>query len=828
MKRKLLVAVLVLLATLLVGGAALAITDPILCEMEVSPSTLSEPGEVTVTISISNSGDTDMQEPLTLYSPTSDKVTDFGDNGTVTLKAGEVKTWTGTWNVNQQTLKNGQIVFFAKYVLVSSTGERETKSQQIRGKLEVSEATTDVEIRRTISPGTAREGQEVTVKYDIVNTGTTTLKNLVLEENKDISAKSTKIDGELKAGDAAQLKYTVKMGKKNLTSSATLTYTAGSSSDKLTEKVGEQQILYGEAFMTAKLTASSKGVPINGTVTLTLELKNEGSVDYTKILVSDPTLGDVFTNQELKSGGTLTLEKEITLTKTTDYQFTITAIDNTGTEVSLSTDSLTLTAVDPNNVLHLNVVASADRTEVYTQPGIVRFTITVENDSNVDAKDVDIYHGKVKIYTFASIPAGQSRKLTRDAALSMAGKYQFTAVTVDALSNSDTFSSNEIQIAFSVPTPAPATATPPLVPTPEPTYAAITVPPISDPSVGTVAKYVRMVFYPLMIVGLILLAGASVLLVLATKKRIEQRKASEAALDHLDRAKRRDYVSPGDEPETDTEPDAPAAPVREREPVTRTGGKSASTGNTGTKESATPAKDAELPHMKYVRNAYQRNGNGKSDNFRNSSLYDEDPMTMQVGATDKTEEQEEPYHTYGSDRELYELSSAAATPPVPPKTGKDWSAYTRPAAVKPEENMPGKASAASYPVEDETEAGYSAAGYADSAGYEPYTQDAGYPADASYADGGTYPAYPEDSAYNAQTGAYDEYTGYEDQADAYTGQDGYVTDPLGYGDPAAYPDGQAAYDGSAGYYDPKSGYGDDAGYPEQTGKDGSASTNDNR
>ncbi|HPS82167.1 MAG TPA: hypothetical protein PLP25_09975, partial [Candidatus Limiplasma sp.] len=400
MKRKLFVAVLLALLTFVLSSAALAATDPITCSMEVSPSNLAEPGEVTVTITISNSGDTDMQDPLTLYSPTSEVVTDFGDNGSVTLKAGEVKTWTGKWNVNQRTLDNGQIVYFVKYNIYKDNGEKTSQSQPIRGVLNATEAKSDIEIKRTISPGTAREGQAVTVKYDIVNTGTVSLKNITLTESKDIAKKAVSVADELKAGETAQVKFPVTMGKKDLTSSATITYTAGDSKDKQTKTVAEQKITYGEVSLSAKLTSSAKGVAINGTVTLSLELKNSGKVNYTDVRVTDATLGDLFTNQEVAAGATLKLDKEITLTATTEYQFQITAIDNTGTQVTLDTDSITVTAVDPSKIVHLNVTVGSDRTEVYTEPGIVRFTVTVENDSDVDATDVAIYHGSTLIYTF--------------------------------------------------------------------------------------------------------------------------------------------------------------------------------------------------------------------------------------------------------------------------------------------------------------------------------------------------------------------------------------------------------------------------------------------
>ena len=806
MKRLLLVAALLMLAAFLFGGVALAATDPIVCNMEVTPSTLSAPGEVTVTITISNSGDTDMQDPLTLYSPTSKIVTDFGDNGSVTLKAGEVKTWTGKWDVNQRTLDNGQIVFFVKYTQYKSNGEKESMSQPIRGKLNATEAKTDIEIKRTISPGTAREGQTVTVKYDIVNTGTVSLKNIVLVENKTISKKSVTVAKELKAGETAQVKFPVTMGKKDLTSSATITYTTGDSTEKQTQTVEEQKITYGEAALTAKLTSSSKGVAVNGTVTLSLELKNEGNVNYTDVRVSDATLGDVFTNQELAAGGTLKLDKELTLTQTTDYQFHIVAIDNTGTEVTLDSDAITVTAVDPSKIVHLNVTVAADRTEVYEQPGIVRFTVTVENDSEVDATDVMLYHGSTRIYTFPSIPAGQSRKLTRDAALSMAGKYQFTAVTVDALENSNKFASNEIQIAFSVPTPAPATPTPPLVPTPEPTYAAVTVAPISDPSVGTLPKLVRSVFYPMMLIGIALLLGAGVLLAIATKKRIEQKKLSDAALDHLDRAKRRDYAAPSEEPEDDVPP--PVKPAV-KPPVSAAGAKARDEA-----PKAQADEDVELPHMKYVRNAYQRNSKAQTDSFGKSSLFDEDP-TLSGGLHGDTA-QDDVYHTYGSDQDFYANAATQGKPAAKAAAKpKDWSAYAkRPDATadaKPDYTDPGAAyrSEAGYAQDD---AGY-AEGYAEPAAYADAET---YPEGTAYADG---TVYPEDAAYADATvyPAYDAYAASGDP-DAYTGetadfvqQDGYVPDPLGYGDQGGYTDGQSAYDESACYYGTETG---EAGYTD--------------
>ncbi len=636
MKRKSLVLVLLVTALLLMVSVAGAETDPIVCSVEVTPAKLAAPGPVDVTINISNSGETDMKDPVVLYDPVGQVVTDFGTNGAVTLKAGESKTWTGKWDVSQRVLNTGSVVFFVKYTLYKDSGEAYAQSQPIRGKVSGQAAEAVIDIKRTISPSTAREGQTVTVTYNIANNGTVGLKNITVQESREINKDSQKVE-TLAPGKTASVKFPFTMGKKSLTSKATVSYQTESSSKTQQQEIEAATINYGEAAMTAKLTPSAKGVAVNGKFTLTLELSNKGSVDYTNLRVTDSTLGEVFTNQSLKKDGSLKLEKEITLTQTTEYQFTITAIDNTGTEVSLATDPVKVEAVDPNKVLHLAVETSADRTEVYEQPGKVRFSVTVTNDSEVEAKNVDILHGTTKIYTFASILPGETRKLTRDAALSMAGKYQFTASTKDAFENTVSFPGNEVQVAFSVPTPAPETPTPAPDPTPEPTFSPVTMPPINDPSFAAFPKMVQTVLLPILIIGSLMLIGSGVLLAIATKKRADQKKASEAAYDHLERSKRRDYVS---EAEAEEEVEIRAAKERvgkndEKEAVKR-------------KREDLPLDDVELPHMKYIRSAYDRSASKQPEEYQKgkSSLYDDELYGVDEVLTQSSRNKvmyEEPY-----------------------------------------------------------------------------------------------------------------------------------------------------------------------------------------
>ena len=82
--------------------------DSLNVDMSLSASTFSAPEEVTVTVSIENTGEYDMPEPLQLLAPDG---TEINDLRTRLLAAGENVTWQGTWTVTQEQLEAGEITF---------------------------------------------------------------------------------------------------------------------------------------------------------------------------------------------------------------------------------------------------------------------------------------------------------------------------------------------------------------------------------------------------------------------------------------------------------------------------------------------------------------------------------------------------------------------------------------------------------------------------------------------------------------------------------------------------------------------------------------------
>ena len=494
-------------------------------------ATLSGPGELTFSITVSNAGDEDMPGPVKLYYPDMTPVEEFGSP---TLAAGNSTSWEGTWNVTQKELESGFVGFIVERTEVDpETGELTTKMARLKLPITYAGAEPELNILRTFVPTVAGKNQEVSVIYEITNTGTAEVSNVTIKEHKDIATTAGAIKS-IAPGETKKYVFTVKMGAKDLNSEATVSYKAGGKS--YTEKVTPDVIHYGVMDLTATLSADKKGGAPGDTVKLKLTLKNSGKSDYTNVRVTDETLGDVFTGETVRAGETIALEKDLVITETTDLQFIIKSEDANGNTYETATGRVHVIATDPAKQIVLSVEASADRSEVYKIPGgVVRFKITVHNESAVDVRDISLMAVERQVYHFDVIPSGESRTITRDMEISMAGTFQFNATVKDELNQMLVFSSNAIPIVYAPPTPVPTEA--PLVTPPAPAQIEMpqaTAAPTWIRQAESAADTAKWVFLGIAgVLGLLLLIGAG--------RRARMKSESNKAMDHLEGANYRDY-----------------------------------------------------------------------------------------------------------------------------------------------------------------------------------------------------------------------------------------------------------------------------------------------
>lgn len=533
MKRIFLLCVTALMALALCapifGAQAEQTTGIINYTMELSNNRFTRPEEITVTIKATNVSDQDMPGPIALYYPDGTLVQEFGSP---TLAAGQSQSWTGTWQITENELNRGRLTFALRWYQYDDNGEIDQKAVDFSKTIIYVEAEPSVEVNRYITPSMAREGQEVNVTYEVINTGTVDISNVTIREHKDIS-KTSGVIQTVAAGERASHTFTVKMGKKDLTSSATISYRAGNSTGTLTKE--ETTIKYGDIKLNASLKANKKGGVAGDTVKFTLTLKNTGKADYQNVTVSDAILGEIFTGTSVPANQTVTLEKEITITGTESYQFIVSGQDAAGTSIETATERVSIVEIDPSQAISLAVEASADRDTVYELPGVVKINVKVTNNSQKEVKNVSVGTGSVTLHTFDSLQPGQTREFTRDVNISTAGQFRFDATVKDELDETQTFSSDVFQIMYAQPTTQPTDA--PIVTPPAPKYQDL---PTSDglpEYVGTVEKIISVLNH----IALILAAICAVLLVVGVVRRIQ---ANRRAQDHLERSSARVYDMP--------------------------------------------------------------------------------------------------------------------------------------------------------------------------------------------------------------------------------------------------------------------------------------------
>ena len=521
---------------LLCASAALA-EDPIKVSMELSKYKFTGPETITVSITVTNIGDGDMPEPVTLYYPSGKKIEEFGSP---ILSVGASKRWTGDWKVTKEQLEAGKVAFKISYAYYDDSGSEDGEAKLVKKGKNFSkkitftgaEATPEISVTRTIKPTTAQRGQEVSVIYEIANTGSVDITSVNIKENASVSSKSGTIDA-IAAGETGTYTFTAVMGTRDLASAATVSYKAGGKT--FTSKVESAAVKYGEVNLSASLKADKKGGAPGENVKLTLTLKNAGNLDFTNVTVTDPALGTVFSGETVKAGETVTLEKDLAITETQEIQFTVTADESTGKGVETATGRVKIIAMDPTQQIVLKLDAEADRSVVYKIPGTVRFKITVHNDSAVEVRDISVKAVDTELYYFESIPAGESASFIRDVDVSMAGTFQFTASCRDQLDQVLSFASNSVAISYSEPTSVPTEA--PLVTPPAPAAEPLPTDQPEPEWLGRVEGIADSAKWILAGIAGVLL----VLLLIGAVRRGRSRSESKKAMDHLEGANYRDY-----------------------------------------------------------------------------------------------------------------------------------------------------------------------------------------------------------------------------------------------------------------------------------------------
>lgn len=574
------IAMLLAVLMLALCGAAAADADPIRVSSLSEPQSVISEQDVSITIKIYNSSQTDMQEEITLFNPAGISVEKYSG-----LKGEQSVTYTGKWHVTQDQIETGKIKYYIQYTVDTGSGAQ-TATRTVPVTIQSEEAAPQLTATYSVSPASAREGQTVTLSYTLSNTGNVELRNIVVK-NEGVS-KEELAQPSLSVGEKVTLTESFTMGSKELVSKPSVSYQAADSSKTLTiSDMARKTITVAENGLEAALSAkNAEDVYPGEQVALTVSLKNTGSQSYTGLTatLSDGTV--VFSDVELSAGASYEKEIEWTAAQDAALSATVSGSDGSGENVSVVSNEISVTTQDASRALLLNIYADAAQTVIYSEPAVVRFGVVVENVGETDAATLTIRQGGTDVAKIPSLPSGESRTVVFDLETSIAGKFQFAVVGKDVDGNERSFESNILEVAYVEPTPVPtAVPTPtPVPPTPSPVPTATPAPSLGEiiaEKVNPVVLYSIAGVLAALLVAVLAVSGVTSA---RRKKRMEQAidtiELSPDVRNHRGVARRRraQGAKKPSEAEKREEKEAPIVPAEElTEDVTA---------------SATPARDA--------------------------------------------------------------------------------------------------------------------------------------------------------------------------------------------------------------------------------------------
>ena len=433
---------------------ALAVDTPVMAQISISPEELSVPGPVDVSIGVTNISGADLTRPVTLYDPNGKIVSGFGQNGSATLKAGAQMSVSLQGTVSQEMLDQGSMTYTLRWQ--DESGQE--LALPITAEVHFSGERAGLRIVRTITPEVVRSGQSVKVTYELTNTGAVSISNIQVREKLSRTPKTLK---NLAIGATTTVDFTAKMGNADLASGAEITYRPAGSGQSETAVIEEQTIPLAVKGLNVEISLDKTAVDIGETVRLILTARNEGNITYSNVSAVDKKLGTVFEGLTIPASSTITEEKELTISEPSTFQLKLSLQDNTGSTNTLDTNSVSVSAYDPEKELLLTLLLTSDKESIVAEKEDVSMTLVVTNTSNVDCKNIEITQNGVSIYTIPALAAGQNVTVKRDFTVSQAGSFRFTATTKDTIGNTVRFESNTLSLPYTRITAAP-TSTPAL------------------------------------------------------------------------------------------------------------------------------------------------------------------------------------------------------------------------------------------------------------------------------------------------------------------------------------------------------------------------------
>ena len=514
----------------LCAGIALAESaDPIRVSSLSDPQSVIDEQDVEITIKIYNSSQADMTDEITLFGPDGVSVDKYAG-----LAGEQSVTYTGKWHVTADEIDRGRINYYIQYFVNSGDGPKQM-TRTIPVTIQTEAAAPQLSATYSITPAAAREGQQVTLSYTLSNTGNVELRNIVIA-NKGVTQNDLTV-ASLSPGERITQESTITMGKEELVSNPTVTYQAADSDKTLTiSDMARKTITLAEDGLDVTLSAKTTQDLYPGErVQMTVTMKNTGETAYSGLNISLSGGEPVASGVELAPGASFEQTFEYTAVSGGAVSLYVEGADATGETVAVVSNELALTTQDASQALILNVRAQVENNVMFSEPGVLRFAVVVENTGETDATSLSVTQNGTQVATIPSLPSGENRTLVFDLMASIAGQFQFVVSGRDGKGNERSFQSNILQVTYQAPTPEPTLEpTPsPVPPTPSPVPTATPKPSVGERISGALSGINPLVLYT---VAGVLIAALAAIVAVSCAVTLRRKSLLAKAIDTIERS----------------------------------------------------------------------------------------------------------------------------------------------------------------------------------------------------------------------------------------------------------------------------------------------------
>lgn len=388
-------------------------------EAVAEPDVLIAPGEVTLSFALTNAS----EHPLDNVSLTSADGMNTQSLGT--LEPEETRTLEILHSVSDAELDTGAVT----YVATCHAGGN-LYSYPVEAAINKKNVPPEIEFTRRFSNAFVAAESSVAVVYEVRNVGEVDVLALTLTD--PLGGFSSQLES-LEAGESRTFLQRVSLTEDTV-SAPVLEYATDAGHENVyTTRLDEMMVRI--AYSLLDLDFSAERSPFEtSTADVVLELNNNGNVAYRNVTIYDDVYGGVIADAiEIPAGSEPVIcTHTYPLRGTEEYRWRVTGETEAGERVDFITDTLSLSADEPDIPARLTLSARASMTNI-SRKGFVSFILQVANEGGDHAAHVQLSEEtRGDIRELAVVPAGEPMVLQVKYPVYEDSEFVFSATYTDA------------------------------------------------------------------------------------------------------------------------------------------------------------------------------------------------------------------------------------------------------------------------------------------------------------------------------------------------------------------------------------------------------------